>query len=216
MLAGTGFALAHRKGLHRPSSTEKGQTVGSPVSGWSLATLGVVVLALSTALSGHAAAVPTVTGVAILSDALHVIGASSWLGSLALLLLAGIPATMELDGDARGTDVARLVNAFSPVALGSAGIAVVTGVAAAWFHLGRIPALWGTRYGLTLVVKLAVLSVVALTGFYNWRIVQPRLGSDDATARLRRSAKVEVGVAVLVLLVTAVLVATPTALDMSM
>jgi copper transport protein len=216
VFAGTGFALAYRAGMRRPGPAQKGQTVGSPLSGWSLATFGVVLLALSTALSGHATAVPNWRGVAITADALHVIGASSWLGALTLLLLAGVPALAELDVDARGAAVARLVNAFSRVALVGAGLTVITGVVAAWLHLGRIPALWGTRYGLTLVAKLAVLSVVALVGLYNWRFVQPRLGTDDATARLRRSATVEVGVAVLVLLVTAVLVATPTALDAGM
>ena len=65
-------------------------------------------------------------------------------------------------------------------------------------------------------MKLAILGVVALTGFYNWRFVKPRLGTDDATGHLRRSARVEVAVAVLVLLVTAVLVATPTSMDMVM
>lgn len=213
VVAGIGFTLARRTGPQSRLPGQSGPIAGGP-SVWPLATLGVLLLAFSASLSGHAAALPAWRGVGVFADALHVIGAGSWLGSLTLLLLAGIPAAMQLDAEERGSGVARLVNAFSPVALGSAGLAVVTGVVAAWLHLGRIPALWGTRYGITLLAKLAVLSVVALTGFYNWRFVQPRLGSDDATARLRRSATVEVAVAVLVLLVTAVLVATPTALDM--
>ena len=112
--------------------------------------------------------------------------------------------------------VSHLINAFSPVALTSAALAASSGVFAAWLHVGRIPNLWGTQYGLTLLVKLAILSVVTLTGFYNWRFVKPRLGTEDATVHLRRSVRVEVAVAVLVLLVTAVLVATPTSLDMEM
>ena len=77
-----------------------------------------------------------------------------------------------------------------------------------------MPNLWGTRYGITLLVKLGILGVVALTGFYNWWFVQPSLGTDAATVHLRRSARVEVTVAILVLLVTAVLVAT--SMDMAM
>jgi putative copper export protein len=64
----------------------------------------------------------------------------------------------------------------------------------------------------TLLVKLGLLVGVMLAGAYNWRVVQRRLGPDDAAAQLRRSATVEVVLAVLVLLVTAVLVATPTPL----
>ncbi|MEO7964997.1 MAG: hypothetical protein ABIT38_13925, partial [Gemmatimonadaceae bacterium] len=67
-----------------------------------------------------------------------------------------------------------------------------------------------------LLVKLAILALVAITGFYNWRYVQPQLGTDLATARLKRSATVELTVALLVLLVTAILVASPTSMDMVM
>jgi putative copper export protein len=109
-----------------------------------------------------------------------------------------------------------LVNAFSPVALASAAIAVVTGVVATWLHVGRIPNLWGTRYGVTLLLKLATLSIVVVTGWYNWKVVQPALGTDASTTTLHRAARVELATTLLVLLVTAVLVATPTALDSEM
>ena len=115
-----------------------------------------------------------------------------------------------------GAFVRDLINAFSPVALVTAGIAATTGVFAVWLHVGTIPNLWGTRYGITLLVTLAVLGIVALTGFYNWRFVQPRLSTPEATQQLRRSALVEVSVAVIVLLLTAVLVASPTSMDMTM
>jgi putative copper export protein len=65
-------------------------------------------------------------------------------------------------------------------------------------------------------VKLAILGIVALTGLYNWRFVRPRLGTDEATSKLQRSAGMEVAVAVLILLVTAVLVASPTSMDAGM
>ena len=116
----------------------------------------------------------------------------------------------------RGPLTRSLVNAFSPVALASAGVATTTGLFAAWIHVGAIPNLWGTRYGITLLIKLTVLGAVALTGFYNWRFVKPRLGTEEASAHLERSARIEVGVAIIVLLVTAVLVATPTSMDMTM
>lgn len=132
------------------------------------------------------------------------------------MLVAGVPAAMTLPDGERGPMVAALINAFSPIALASAAIVTLTGVFAAWLHVGHLINLWGTRYGITLLLKLGVLGVVALTGFYNWRFVQPTLGTDGATVHLRRSARVEVAVAILVLLVTAVLVATPTSMDMVM
>lgn len=213
--------IATGAGCHLAARTHPGRRAGEVKTGargigWPLATVGVVLLALSPAFSGHASAAPKLQTLAVLADWLHVLGASSWLGSLALVLLAGLPAAMELAEKDRGPMVARLINAFSPLALSSAALTVSTGVFAAWLHVGTIPNLWGTRYGITLLIKLAVLGVVAMTGFYNWRVVKPRLGTEVATIHLARSARVEVVIGIVVLLVTAVLVASPTSMDMTM
>lgn len=184
--------------------------------GWWLATLGAIALAFTPALSGHAASTPRYAFLAVASDATHVIGASGWLGSLLIVVIVGIPAAFRLERDQRDAAVAALVNAFSPTALAFAAITVLTGVFAAWLHVGAITNLWETEYGRTLLLKLGVLSVVALTGAYNWLRVRPALGTPQSTGRLKRSATVELVVASLVLAVTAVLVATPTAMDEEM
>jgi copper transport protein len=183
--------------------------------GWLIAAVASAALALTPALSGHAAAAPRLTGLAITLDALHVIGAAGWLGSLLLVLVAGIPVAMRLEQRERGAVVARLVNAFSPTALIFAGVVVVTGLFAGWLHIGFSAALWESAYGRTLLIKLGILSVVIATGAYNWLRVRPALGDDLGARRIRRSATVEVGVAVLVLIATAVLVATPPPTEMS-
>lgn len=198
VLAIAGFALAR----------------GGRRAGWLLAASGTLALAFTPALSGHAAAAPRLTALVILADGLHVIGAGGWLGSLLLVTVVGIPLALRLDRDDAGAVVADLVNAFSPTALLFAGITVATGLVAAWVHLGALPALWQTSYGKTLLVKLAILSVVAGTGAFNWLRVRPALGDVAGASRIRRSAAVEIGVGVLVLVVTAILVATPTPLDM--
>lgn len=193
VLALAGFLLARRGG-----------------GGWALATAGAVALAGTPALSGHAAAVPDMAALTIVADTLHVIGAGGWLGSLLVLVGVGVPLALRLAEPARGPAVADLVNAFSPTALVFAGLAGATGVFAAWMHLGSVSALWQTDYGRTLLVKLAVLSIVAATGAYNWLRVRPALGDAEGGRRIRRSGTVELAVGVVVLLVTAVLVATPT------
>ncbi|MDP1857992.1 MAG: CopD family protein [Gemmatimonadaceae bacterium] len=182
-------------------------------TGWGVAGLGAVALAFSPALSGHAASAPQLVPLAIIADGLHVIGAGGWLGSLLLVVAVGIPTAMRLGEGNRGPAVADLVNAFSPTALAFAGITATSGVFAAWLHLGAVSALWQTPYGRTLLLKLGILSVVAGTGAYNWLRVKPSLGDERGGARVRRSAMVELAVGVLVLLVTAVLAATPTAMD---
>ncbi len=185
-------------------------------SGWKVAAAGAAALALSPAFSGHAASSPQLAPLAILSDAIHVIGAGGWLGSLLFVLAVGIPAAMTLGEPERSAAVADLVNAFSPTALVFAGISAATGVFAAWLHVGSIPGLWETGYGQTLLLKLGILSAVAATGAYNWLRVKPALGKPQSTSLLRRSATVEILIAVAVLAVTAVLVATPSSMDEEM
>ena len=184
--------------------------------GWLFATVGVVLLAFTPGLAGHAAAAPQFPALTLFADGLHVMGGGGWLGSLTIVLFAGIPAALALPEPERGPMVAELVNAFSPIALMFAGVVVATGVFATWIHVGTIPGLWQSNYGRTLLIKLALLSVVALTGAYNWLRVKPALGQVEGALRIRRSAMVEIVVGILVLLVTAVLVATPTAMDMKM
>ncbi|HSH46764.1 MAG TPA: CopD family protein, partial [Longimicrobiales bacterium] len=105
--------------------------------------------------------------------------------------------------------VAALVNAFSPIALVFAGLVVLTGALSAWLHLGTPSALWTSGYGRVLLAKLGAVGLVAAAGAYNWRRARPRLGDVPAARRLTRSATLELAIGALVLVITAVLVATP-------
>ena len=212
-LLGAGFLRARRTSV---LETSHPQEMNERAFWWRVAAMGAALAAVSPALAGHAASAPRLRALAIAADWVHVIAASSWLGTLAVLLVAGLTTSRQRVNGVSGQFVRSLVNAFSPVALVSAGLAAVTGVFAAWIHVGTIPNLSGTQYGITLLVKLGILAVAVMTGFYNWRFVQPELGTVAATARLKRSATVEVTVALLVLLVTAILVASPTSMDMVM
>jgi putative copper export protein len=172
--------------------------------------IAVLVLAFTPALGGHAIASPELTSLAVLADGLHVIGAGGWLGCLLVVVAVGIPAARRLGPTERGQAVAGMVNAFSPTALAFAGIVAASGIFAAWLHLQHVAELWQSAYGRTLLVKLAVLSLVIATGAYNWLRVKPTLGDEQGTRRIRRSATFELAVAVIVLAITAVLVAVPT------
>jgi putative copper export protein/methionine-rich copper-binding protein CopC len=177
--------------------------------GWMGAGAGAVLLSAVPALSGHAASVERMSGVAILTDTVHVLGAGVWLGTLAAILAVGIPAAL-VSVDGAGGAVAAMVRAFSPMALAGAAAVGVTGVVNVLFQLDTVPDLWTTGYGRALLLKVALLAGVAALGFYNWRRVLPGLGDDAGTGRLRTSARAELGLGLVVLLVTAVLVALPT------
>jgi copper transport protein len=173
--------------------------------GWFVASAAALVLAITPALGGHAAASPRYTSLMIAADWLHVLGAAGWLGSLLSLMLIGVPIALTLEHVDRWPSIASLVNAFSPVALISAGVVVVSGVFASWIHLEHLSALWETSYGHILIVKLLFVVMALAIGAYNFKRVQPQLSNQIGTARLRRSAATELGTAFLILMVTGVL-----------
>ncbi len=178
-------------------------------SGWRLGATAAIGVALSFALSGHAAATPHLAPVTVLADTLHMLGAGGWLGTLLALVAVGIPLALREASPVRGRVVADLVNVFSPIALTCAALLAFTGILAAWIHLGTLGALWRSNYGFVLLVKLAVVVAVAALGALNWRVMKPSLGDLGSARRLRRSAMAELAMGALVLAVTAMLVATP-------
>jgi copper transport protein len=173
--------------------------------GWLVATVSAFVLAITPALGGHAAASPRFTSLMIAADWLHVIGGATWLGSLFCVMVIGVPIALSLELPDRWVSIASLVNAFSPVALVSAGVAVASGAFASWVHLEHLSALWQTAYGKVLLVKLLFVAITFAIGGYNFRRVQPQLSREIGTHRLRRSAAAELATGLLILLVTGLL-----------
>jgi putative copper export protein len=169
---------------------------------WPVASIWAIVLTVTPALAGHAAASPRFTALMIAADFLHVLGAASWLGGLLVVMVVGIPLSLTVDGTERWSTVASLVNSFSPIALTAAAVVVVSGVIASWVHLERLSALWQTAYGQVLLIKLFLVAITLTIGAYNFRRVQPRLVSQDGAGHLKRSATIELSVGFLILVVT--------------
>jgi putative copper export protein len=134
-----------------------------------------------------------------------------WIGSLFMLVAIGMPLVLRstLPPEARGRLAARMVHGFSPLALVAAMVLVGFGVITAAQHLPWPAALWTTPYGRTLMIKLAVVSVVFGFGAFHF-FKRAKLGGVEAAGRLHRSAATELAVATVVLLITAVLVSLPT------
>ena len=170
--------------------------------GWPLAALGTIGAALSSLISLRWAA---------LVNPVHLLAGSLWIGTLFVLMTIALPTVLA--GPQRGEDkaltVADLVNAFSPLALTAVAVLVASGVLTAVRHLKYVAALWTTSYGEALIVKLCVVAVVLGIGAWNWRRVRPSLGTPSASETFKRSARVELAFAGLVLLITSVLVSLP-------
>jgi putative copper export protein len=171
--------------------------------GWTVAAIGVLLLVLQPVYTGRFAGKV---------NAVHILAASTWLGTLLVLLLIGIRGVARSTttaGAQRAELVADLVNSFSPLALVASAIVAATGLTTAWLHLKRISSLWTTSYGVALDVKLILVLVVVTLGAWNWRRVRPSLGAEGSEQTIRRSARMELTFAALVLIATSVLVTLP-------
>jgi len=175
----------------------------APSFGWTLAAITVVITVLQPLYTGR--------NVAGKVNAVHVLAASTWLGTLLVLTLIGIRGLIRstAPGAQRAELVADLVNSFSPLALTASAIVAITGGTTAWLHLKRVSALWTTSYGIALMVKLGLVLIVVVLGAWNWKRVRPSLGTEGTEQVIRRSATMELTFAALVLLATSVLVTLP-------
>jgi putative copper export protein len=171
-------------------------------AGWMLAAIGTLLAVLQPIYTGK---------FANKVNAAHIFAASTWLGTLLVLMLIGIRGVTRSSAarTQRAELVADLVNSFSPLALVASAIVAITGVTGAWLRLKRISSLWTTSYGMALDVKLIFVLIVVVLGAWNWRRVRPSLGAEGSEEIIRRSARMELTFAAIVLLVTSVLVSLP-------
>ena len=160
----------------------------------------------------------------MLADWLHLILVCLWVGDVivaGLLVLACPPGAPRDDRNDRN-DCARYVESLSRSAtLALVGI-FATGLFNAWRNLGGIGALVSDAYGITLLIKLALVLGAVLLGGANRFVVMPGLiaalrsgdaGAGKAMYKFTQILRVEAVVLVAVLLTAAMLSATspPTA-----
>jgi putative copper export protein len=169
-------------------------------AGWPVALVGLIGAELSGVLSGRWGG---------MVNPVHQLLAGLWLGTLAIVVMAGITTVLRSASELRGGIVAEMVNGFSPLALTCGPLLVLTGATTALMHLKPFSSLWSTPYGYALLLKLCLVALVFSLGAWNWRRQRPRLGSEGAAELIRRSSVMELSVATLVLVVTAVLVSLP-------
>ena len=166
----------------------------------SIGALGVI---LAAPLTGHAVALPQAGRLGYPADLLHFGLGAIWLGTLTVMLFVGLTGPLAGKVTAR-----RLVVAFSPLALWSGVPAIGLGLFIAWRYLGGLEPLVSSIYGRTVLIKLLALGGVAAVGGYNWRVVQPKLNRGFISP-IVRTAALEVMLALVLVAITAVLVALP-------
>ena len=182
--------------------------------GWAL--VGVALLA-TISLTGHAGtSSPIVLGMG--ADVAHLAAGATWVGGLIGLLALAFPATRRRSDGERVSLLAPVVTRFSNLAVWSVALLVATGTIRGWMEIRTLAGLTGEAYGITLLVKLAVVVPLLILGAVNNRWTKPRIrraaqeateteSGTSALQTLNRLVLLEVVLAAVVLAVTAVLAA---------
>jgi copper transport protein len=180
--------------------------VGTPIAAALLLTIG---------LAGHAGTLPPVA-LNLGADLVHLLGVAVWLGGLIGLVLLAFPATRGTSETDRVGLLAPVVSRFSDFALVAVAVIVGSGVLRGYLEIRSIDELTGSSYGLTLLVKLAAFLPLVALGAINNRWTKPRIERAAAAgarspqlSTLRRLVTVEIALGVLILGITAALVALP-------
>jgi copper transport protein len=130
-------------------------------------------LLLSISLTSHAAT-ESRPFLPILSDWIHLIGMTFWLGGLPYLL-TGLRELRRL-GNIEQTKLASVcIERFSLMALVSVGVIGVTGLYAAYLRVGSISALYTSIYGDALLIKQIFVGLLLLLATTNLLFISPRL-----------------------------------------
>ena len=175
---------------------------------WILAGLAVVVLSITPAFSGHAYGSESWMIALVIGDFIHVTAAGVWLGTL-FVIVGTIAISKWRGGHVPKDDIIGWITSFSPLALASAVAIGITGIFASWIHVDEISSMWISPYGQRLSLKLAALLVVLGCGAFNWKRSRNYVQTSPEPAQLPLIATIEIAGGLVILLVTAILVATP-------
>jgi copper transport protein len=149
-------------------------------------------------LSGHSAAAANASPLTELADWVHVAAACLWLGGVVQLAFCVWPAA--------GPELRRKAFLrFSRLAMVLVGVLVAAGLYLSVLRLPSVDALWSDRYGIVLLIKLALVGAALSWGGFHHTFVRPRLLAGDVSWR-GRTLLAESAAGMAVLLAAAVLV----------
>jgi putative copper resistance protein D len=131
------------------------------------------IIALTRSETGHPADHGNFT-LTMWIDWAHLLAAATWVGSLFGMSLAVFPALLRKRERAPAQDAAifQRLSSLSGIAL---TVLLACGIYNAIQQLGSVSALWTTRYGNVLDIKLAVVLAMIVIGAHNHYVKLPRL-----------------------------------------
>jgi putative copper export protein len=174
---------------------------------WIVPAILSVVLAVTLTTSSHAMSAKRFSNISVVTDLLHVLGASAWLGTLGVMFTSIASGDGAVEGGGDGRYVSELLRTFSPIALTCAGLVVCSGVVSSLAHIQTVNGLFESRYGLTLLAKIATVLLIAFFGWRNWKRITPGVIA-VGSGPMRRGMAAELLTTAIVLLITSALVVT--------
>ncbi|MFA8386512.1 MAG: copper resistance D family protein [Pelagibaca sp.] len=162
-----------------------------------LATVGVILVAASFVLRGHALEEPRLVLATLIT--LHILGLAFWIGAFAPLYRLSAEPISPVAG--------QISHDFGRLALWVVSGLTLAGGATLWLLTGNLLGVFFTPYGQVIAVKLAVfLGIIGLAAWNKLRLTPVLLRQEPGAGRnLRQSIRAEALLVALVLLTTAVL-----------
>lgn len=174
--------------------------------------------------TSHSSSIATWAHIGILSDFVHSVVVSIWIGGLMYILYALLPNAMAISKNISANTtqiigqpksiVLLILSRFSVISTICVGLVGITGLTLAWLHLHTLDELLLSDYGRTLIIKLSlVLPVIILGGYHQFWISRTtrvldlrenknepgKAGSSEKFSSLKTTARIECIFAAIVL-----------------
>ena len=162
-----------------------------------------LVLIATTTMIGHSAA--SEQSPAIVLDYVHNLLSSVWIGGIIFFAFILLPTFSKLDDNNKELLALRTIPRFSIMVIISLGILIITGPTLLWFLESNVGLLVESTYGMLILAKIAIASVMIAIGGYNQFRIQKKAeeniksNSISVHKKLKRSLKIEMvlGIALL-------------------
>ncbi len=134
--------------------------------------LGLVLL-FTQSLNSHDAALDNPPVLPLLTDWVHLLGVTVWVGGLVQLLLLLPPLLDSRPAGEQPRTLTSLISCFSAVAFITVVVIIVTGAYSMYLQVGSLEALFGTLYGTALLVKFLLILPLLALGALNLIVTRP-------------------------------------------
>ena len=178
---------------------------------WSALVMSALLLAVlgGIAAQGHAN-VSDFSALQVATQLVHIVSVAVWIVGLAMVALVHVRLPRLAPGAGAGL-AAKVLARYSRIALVAVGVAVITGVIRSLAEVDDPAQLWGTSYGQSILIKVALLLPIGALALYNRKVIvalRPVRNPNPPTLRLvRRLAGAELVLSLAIVVVASVLVA---------